>query len=76
MNDPLKYDSSKIDDKILLQNLNMSLFNDIYTTALDSLHSAFEQFKKSLNYAILKEDIKRQEILYEVMIEGEFIANT
>jgi hypothetical protein len=43
---------------------------------LDSLHEAFEKFKKSLNYVILKEDIKRQEKLYEVMIEGGFVANT
>jgi hypothetical protein len=61
---------------VLIHNLNLSLFNEIFTTALGSLDAAFEQFKKSLNYAILKEDIKRQEKLYEVMIEGEFIANT
>jgi len=59
MNDPSSYDHTKTDEKVLIHNLNLSLFNEIFTTALGSLDAAFEQFKKSLNYAILKEDIKR-----------------
>jgi hypothetical protein len=43
---------------------------------LDSLHTAFEQFKKDDRYLFLREDIRRQEKLYEVMIEGSFVEDS
>jgi len=60
----------------LMKHLNQALFHDVYIQALESLDTAFDQFKKSLSYAILREDIKRQEKLFQVMIEGGFVMNT
>ena len=36
----------------------------------------FKGFRQSLGYQILREDIKREEMLYEVMVEGKFIKFT
>ena len=37
---------------------------------MKSLQTAFEEYKESESFAVLKEDIRRQEKLYEVMNEG------
>ena len=58
---------------MLIQNLNQYLFFDLYKYTLDKLHLAFERFKKSIDYEVLKIDTRRQEKLYEVLIEGDFI---
>ena len=71
----ISYDNSEIDEKILSQNLNRGLFIEIYSKALDDLYEAFDNFKDHIDFKILKEDIKRKEKLYEVLIEGSFIAN-
>jgi hypothetical protein len=65
-----------VDQDVLFRNLNQGLFYDVYVIALESLDNAFDQFKKSLSFAILREDIKRQEKLFQVMIEGGFVMNT
>jgi hypothetical protein len=60
----------------LTQNLNHLLFFDLYNLVLDNLREAYVEFKESMNFKILEEDIRRKEKLYEVMIEGNFIINT
>jgi hypothetical protein len=75
MDNPESYDTELLNLDTLNQNLNQYLFFELYTLALDKLHVAFENFKDSLNYQILKEDIRRNEKLYEILIEGKFIVN-
>jgi hypothetical protein len=74
--DPFSFNTEMINEEKLMQNLNHSLFFDLYNYTLDQLREAYEEFKESLNYKILKEDILRQEQLYEVMIEGGFIIDS
>jgi hypothetical protein len=53
------------------------LFSDLFNQTLDLLEDGYENhFKHSINYQVLKEDIKRQQKLYEVLIEGNLISNT
>ena len=56
-----------------MKNLNEFLFFEVFTATLDNLQEAFKEFKQSINFKILKEDIMRDEKLYEVMIEGGLI---
>lgn len=63
----------EVDQEVLKKNLNPSLFVEVYNNVLDQLQVCFDCFKESKGYQILKEDIIRQEILYEVMVEGKFI---
>lgn len=74
--DHLRYNTDQIDQDVLLQFLNKDLFFEVYTSVLDSLHTAFEEFKKDDKYLFLREDIRRQEKLYEVMIEGSFVEDS
>lgn len=53
-----------VDEKVLEQNLDGFLFFELFTLTLESLKLAFEQFKLSTEYAILRENIRRQEKLY------------
>ena len=53
--------------------MDQMLFYEIYGSALDNLHIAFGHFKKSLNFELLKENIKRQSKLFEILIEGSFV---
>ena len=58
-----------------MPHLDMKLFQEIYPSTLENLHVAFENFRKSLSFAILKIDVKRQEKLFEIMIEGDLVDN-
>ena len=60
----------------MVQNLNPYLFHDLFNAVLESLEEAFSLFKMTINYHVLKEEIRRKEKLYEVMVEGKLIANT
>ena len=57
--DHLRYNTDKIDMNVLQANLNKDLFFEVYTSVLDSLHMAFEEFKKDEKYLFLREDIRR-----------------
>ena len=59
-----------INEDILNQNLNQHLFVGLFNFTLDALKEAYEEFKQSDDYQILLEDIRRQEKLHDVMIEG------
>jgi hypothetical protein len=71
-----QYNDDIINQDILVQNLNPYLFHDLFNAVLESLEEAFSLFKKTINYHVLKEEIRRKEKLYEVMVEGKLIANT
>uniref|UniRef100_A0A7S3CJU5 Uncharacterized protein n=1 Tax=Strombidium rassoulzadegani TaxID=1082188 RepID=A0A7S3CJU5_9SPIT len=60
-------------EEILFQNLNQGLFIEVYNYILDQLNDCYQNFRKSLGFLILKEDIKRRELLYEIMIESKFL---
>ena len=57
--DHLRYNTDQIDHVVHLKNLNKDLFIEVYTSVLDSLHTAFEEFKKDDRYLFLREDIRR-----------------
>ena len=40
--DQHRYNTDRIDNAILVQNLNSRLFFEVYNSALDNLHLAFE----------------------------------
>ena len=56
-----------------MQHLDHLLFYDVYTTTIEWLQDPFEKFRQSQQYAILLEDVKRQDKLHHVMIEGMLI---
>lgn len=60
---------------MLQVNLNSLLFMDIFNEILEKLKSSYNEFKESIDFLILKEDIRMQERLYEVLIEGKLISN-
>jgi len=56
------------------------LFNELFNNVLDggefgNLNGAYSDFKKSIDYQVLKEEIRRQQKLYEVLIEASFVEN-
>ena len=73
--DSLCYDTTEVNPDALMPHLDMKLFQEIYPSTLENLHVAFENFRKSLSFAILKIDVKRQEKLFEIMIEGDLVDN-
>ena len=62
-----------INEKVLKQNLNEMLFFEVFVDTLDNLKKAFDEFKLSINFKQLEEEMRRSEKLYEVMIEGGLI---
>jgi hypothetical protein len=42
-----------------MENLNSKLFEEIYPSTIENLQMAFEEFKKSLDFAIMQIDGKR-----------------
>ena len=69
------YNTSLVNEHILDQNITQSIFYDLYRAVLDELDKGYSVFKQSLNFRVMKEDIRRQEKLYEVLIEGDFVSN-
>ena len=64
-----------INETVLLQNLNQGLFAELHTLTLKELNEAFEKFKKTDSFNILREDINRQVKLYEVMYEAKLVSS-
>lgn len=52
-------DLYEINEAILLKNLNQGLFAELHTLTLKELNDAFEDFKKTDDFNILREDINR-----------------
>lgn len=48
-----------INEAVLLKNLNQGLFSELHDTVLKELNEAFEKFKKTDSFNILREDINR-----------------
>ena len=71
-----QYNDDIINSDILMQNLNPYLFHDLFNAVLESLEEAFNIFSMTIDYQVLKEEIRRKEKLYGVMMEGKLIANT
>lgn len=63
-----KYD--QLDD-----NLNEYLFIEVYAFVLDKLREYFTMFKNSQAFVQLEDEIRRQERLYEVLVEANLINN-
>jgi len=61
--------------KALDENLNEYLFIEVYAFVLDKLREYFIGFKNSQAFVELEDEIKRQEKLYEVLVDAEFINN-
>ena len=53
------FETNIVDDDILIQNLNQNLFLELYEETLEQLQEAFLEFKESIDYGILKADIRR-----------------
>ena len=66
-------EDESIEIKILEENLDYKLFDDLYRFALKNLNEAYESFKKTQEFQIFKEQVIRKEKLYEVMIEAGII---
>lgn len=47
--------------------LNSGLFSDLYIFTLERLRQYYEQFKQSQEFALLREEVISQEILYEIL---------
>lgn len=59
----------------LSEVLNEYLFLEVYAFVLDRLREYFVMFKNSADYVQLEDEIKRQERLYEVLVEAELISD-
>ena len=57
-----------------MKNLNQGLFAELHSLTLKELNDAFEEFKKTDDFNILREDINRQVKLYEVMYEAKLVS--
>lgn len=57
------------------QNLNEYLFIEVYAFVLDKLREYFTMFKNSQAFVQLEDEIRRQERLYEVLVEANLINN-
>lgn len=56
-------------------NLNEYLFIEVYAYVLDKLRVYFNMFKNSQAFVQLEDEIRRQERLYEVLVEASLIDN-
>ena len=56
-------------------NLNEYLFIEVYAFVLDKLREYFTMFKNSQAFVQLGDEIRRQERLYEVLVEANLINN-
>ena len=70
-----KFHTDVINEETLHQNLNQFLFHELYMQVLDCLEEAYDDFKESVSYKVLLEDIRRQEKLYEVLMEGNLVVD-
>lgn len=66
---------NKIDAEELSKHLNLNLFSHTLEATLTELNEAFEEFKETQEYQFLKEEFIRQDKMYDVLIEGNFVAD-
>ena len=52
-------DYYEINEAVLMKNLNQYLFAELHNLTLKELNDAFEEFKKTDDFNILREDINR-----------------
>jgi hypothetical protein len=52
-----------------------NLFTDMYLFCLDMLDSYYKEFQRSKLYEELKDEVSKQEILYEILRRYSMIAN-
>lgn len=79
-NDNSYYDETEdiieeVNEDVLVSYLNQGLFAELHKLTLKELNEAFEQFKKTESYQILREDVNRQVKLYEVMYEAKLVSS-
>jgi hypothetical protein len=55
--------------------LDDSLFTELYIFSLDVLDSYYKKFQESSLYEELKDEVSRQEILYEILRRYSMISN-
>lgn len=55
--------------------LNEALFNDLYQFAIGGLEVYYDLFKQSDTCKKLKEEVQRQEVLYDVLRRYQMIQN-
>ena len=68
-----EWDTTQVNMHIIEKNVDKFLFYHLYKFILDQLQEGFESYKSSIDFAVLTEYIKREEKLYEVLIEGKFL---
>ena len=59
----------------LQENLNEYLFIELYAYVLDKLREHFDNFKGSVQFVELEDQISKQEKLYEVLVDASIITN-
>jgi len=60
VNEPVEVDETNlINQLVLATHLNHLLFEDLFKVALKNLNVCFEEFKKTDDFMILREDINR-----------------
>jgi hypothetical protein len=58
-----------------MYSIDENLFSNLYIYSLDILDGYYKEFQKTKLFADLKDEVSKQEILYEILRKYDMISN-